>query len=463
MTSTPSPASDSRAFRRGQSRGQASRERIMSEMLRLVDERGYEGATISELVRRVALPASSIYWHFSNKDDLLAAAITHSYESRLAAAGTWPALPDSRELVDQLAYRLANLAGDGREADHARIGSTLGLQRNTGAPAAREAYLNLRRHAAAALVGWWQPVLADLGADADPRRAEIMARLTLATLDGRYLTGQDITLTEEHTRVLAQILAGCAQHVATWAKLPEALAVDPLASTDWSGHFAGREALIKAAIEVMCDLGPHGATVQRICEQAGLPASSLYWHFENLDELLAEAVDAAFDTWRRDVLPGVLPQSVIADPSAALATSLRIGFLGMLHHPHAFRIGFMLLLHRGDSPARDRFRAIRREILGDRARWFATWLGQGAPRGDIIRVTEETLVGQLSWALMTMADGLFMSEATTPLWPLEETSAIVAVGIETVATAAGERPATRELPSTGGPARTGADSGEDGA
>lgn len=416
MTSTPSPASDSRAFRRRQSRGQASRERIMSEMLRLVDERGYEGATISELVRRVAFPASSIYWHFSNKDDLLAAAITHSYESRLAAAGTWPALPDSRELVDQLAYRLANLAGDGREADYARIGSTLGLQRNTGAPAAREAYLNLRRHAAAALVGWWQPVLADLGADADPRRAEIMARLTLATLDGRYLTGQDITLTEEHTRVLAQILAGCAQHVATWAKLPEALAVDPLASTDWSGHFAGREALIKAAIEVMCDLGPHGATVQRICEQAGLPASSLYWHFENLDELLAEAVDAAFDTWRRDVLPGVLPQSVIADPSAALATSLRIGFLGMLH-----------------------------------------------PRGDIIRVTEETLVGQLSWALMTMADGLFMSEATTPLWPLEETSAIVAVGIETVATAAGERPATRELPSTGGPARTGADSGEDGA
>lgn len=412
----------------------------MSDMLQLVDERGYEGATISELVRRVGLPASSIYWHFSNKDELVGAGITHSYESRLANGAAWPEAPDSRPLVDQLVDCLANLTGDGNEADYARIGITLGLQRDTGAPAARTAYLNLRRHAKEVLVDWWRLVLARLGADEDTRRAEIMSRLTLATLDGRYLTGQDITLTHEHTRVLAQILTGCAEHVATMPELPEAIAIDPLASTDWSGDFAGREALIKAAIEVMCDLGPQGATVQRICEQAGLPASSLYWHFENLDTLLAEAVDASFDTWRREVLPGVLPKSVIADPSAALATSLRVGFHGMRSHPHAFRIGFMLLLRRGDSPARDRFRAIRREVAADRARWFARWVGQHAPGGDIIRVTEETLVGQLAWALMTMADGLFMVEATTPLWPLEDASEIVAAGIETVATAAMNHP-----------------------
>lgn len=67
-------------------------------------------------------------------------------------------------------------------------------------------------------------------------------------------------------------------------------------------------------------------------------------------------------------------------------------------------------------------------------------MGQHAPGGDIIRVTEETLVGQLAWALMTMADGLFMVEATTPLWPLEDASEIVAAGIETVATAAMNHP-----------------------
>ena len=48
--------------------------------------RGYSGTSIAAVSKASGLPPSSIYWHFTDKDDLLAAVIERSYGAWVAAA-----------------------------------------------------------------------------------------------------------------------------------------------------------------------------------------------------------------------------------------------------------------------------------------------------------------------------------------------------------------------------------------
>ena len=65
--------------------GIAAREKILEAAAEIAAERGYEGTSISLVSKRSGLPASSIYWHFKNKDDLITAVIEQSFEAWLAA------------------------------------------------------------------------------------------------------------------------------------------------------------------------------------------------------------------------------------------------------------------------------------------------------------------------------------------------------------------------------------------
>ena len=51
----------------------------------MATERGYEGTTISLVSKKSGLPPTSIYWHFADKDDLIAAVIERSFQRWLAA------------------------------------------------------------------------------------------------------------------------------------------------------------------------------------------------------------------------------------------------------------------------------------------------------------------------------------------------------------------------------------------
>ena len=53
--------------------GEASRQTILDTAARLMAERGYDGTSLSVLVKESGFPASSIYWHFSSKEGVLAA------------------------------------------------------------------------------------------------------------------------------------------------------------------------------------------------------------------------------------------------------------------------------------------------------------------------------------------------------------------------------------------------------
>ena len=65
--------------------GVESRQRILDAAVEIAGERGYEGTSIAAVSAKCGLPASSIYWHFQDKDDLIAAVIERSFETWLAA------------------------------------------------------------------------------------------------------------------------------------------------------------------------------------------------------------------------------------------------------------------------------------------------------------------------------------------------------------------------------------------
>ena len=75
--------------RRNRADGELSRERILDAATEIAAERGYEGTSIALVSAKCGLPASSIYWHFKDKDDLMAAVIERSFGD-LASAWQMP-------------------------------------------------------------------------------------------------------------------------------------------------------------------------------------------------------------------------------------------------------------------------------------------------------------------------------------------------------------------------------------
>jgi AcrR family transcriptional regulator len=124
--------------------GEASRTRILDAATEIASERGYEGTSIALVSTKCGLPASSIYWHFKDKDDLIAAVIERSFADWLAA---WqmPADGKPRERLQALATQTAKALLD--SPDFLRLGLMLALERRPVEPRARAMFIDVRDQA----------------------------------------------------------------------------------------------------------------------------------------------------------------------------------------------------------------------------------------------------------------------------------------------------------------------------
>jgi len=130
--------------RRTRANGELSRERILDAATEVATERGYDGTTISLVSKKSGLPPTSIYWHFTDKDDLIAAVIERSF------ARWWSALdlggPESlAKRAKQLGPPIARALLDA--PDFMRLGLMLALERRPVDPRAREMFLQVRADA----------------------------------------------------------------------------------------------------------------------------------------------------------------------------------------------------------------------------------------------------------------------------------------------------------------------------
>ena len=127
--------------RRKRADGELSRERILDAAAEIAAERGYEGASIALVSAKCGLPASSIYWHFTNKDDLIAAVIERSFGDWLKA---WqvPVEGSPQDRLVGLAMQIAKALLD--SPDFIRLGLMLSLERRPVEPRARAMFLQSR-------------------------------------------------------------------------------------------------------------------------------------------------------------------------------------------------------------------------------------------------------------------------------------------------------------------------------
>jgi AcrR family transcriptional regulator len=196
---------------RRQEQGDQSREVILDAAARLMAANGFDGASISSIAKESGLPASSIYWHFSSKDGVLAAVMERGAVRFFDSLGAVDA-DDEATPRDTLraVYRRASTAIR-RDPGFLRLFMLLLLSGHDDETvhrvrrAARERVRDALRHAYRAE----GPAVAEAVADE-------LADLGLAMFDGAFLAVQnDGTLDYEQLLVsLADALTALADAVA---------------------------------------------------------------------------------------------------------------------------------------------------------------------------------------------------------------------------------------------------------
>ncbi|KAB2384849.1 TetR/AcrR family transcriptional regulator [Actinomadura montaniterrae] len=177
---------------RRQQHGEESRRRILDATVEIAAERGYEGTSIALVSERSGLPRSSIYWHFRDKDDLLAAVIERSYHlwrERLIAAGSarTPDLDRAGALREITAAIAASLLD---QPEFLRLGMMLTLERRPVEAKARELFVGIRNEVLAFATREFQTMLADVSAAEREAVARKLAAFMLAAADGLFLAYQ---------------------------------------------------------------------------------------------------------------------------------------------------------------------------------------------------------------------------------------------------------------------------------
>jgi AcrR family transcriptional regulator len=377
-----------------------SRQMILEAALQLAAERGYVGTTMALVRRATGLPPSSLYWHFSNKDQLLAEALEHGY-ARWHRIPRWDPKPTGGDLREELLANLRRTTADTRDAraDWWRMGLMLALESGpTVGDGPRQRFLQIRTQTLAGFELWWSEAV-----DLPPDHIETLSRLTLAAHDGLFIHVQ----TDEYAELdplrerLADGLAAGADDLRKQDPDATSEVVD-LPPVTYEGRSGSREKLVAAALEVAAESGYEGASISRICAAAELPASSVYWHFANKDDLFSAAVDDSYRAWS-SAQSSWQPPSADCDWSTELPRMLTPLVASLHRLPPFLRIGLMLVLPKRPEPlpGRERFLAVRQQSRADFAGWFRGALGGDGPEH----------ADEMAALLLVTADGLLFAEA----------------------------------------------------
>jgi len=191
--------------RRKRADGEQSRERILDAAAEIAAGRGYEGTSIGAVSAKCGLPASSIYWHFKDKDDLIAGVIERSFGSWLTA---WQ-LPDEGEPGERFIAVAVQTAKALLDApDFIRLGLMLALERRPEEPRARTMFIQVRAQAYQQVVEHFR----DLTLGLSESEVQQLATYAMAGADGLFIAkeiGGDavdlIALFEMHGRAIYDI------------------------------------------------------------------------------------------------------------------------------------------------------------------------------------------------------------------------------------------------------------------
>jgi AcrR family transcriptional regulator len=174
-----------RTQRKVRAHGEESRQRILDAATEIAGERGYDGTSVALVSERSGLPASSIYWHFESKDQLIAAVIERSYQRYDERMRAWvpPREGASREELFEAAIRRAAAALT-EAPDFLRLGLMLALERRPEEATARRMFLRVREQSYVGIVADFEDFFAER---VDAAGVRALATLTMAAADGLFV------------------------------------------------------------------------------------------------------------------------------------------------------------------------------------------------------------------------------------------------------------------------------------
>jgi AcrR family transcriptional regulator len=168
--------------RRRRANGEVSREKVLDAAAEIAGERGYDGTSINLISERSGLPPSSIYWHFKDKDELIAQVIERSYGRWQAASS--PRLVDGTSTDASFAESMLQVgAAISDFPDFLRLGLLLVLERRPEEPTARRKFIEIRRATAQATAGGYREQFPDL----DDDDIQQLTTMTIALADGLFV------------------------------------------------------------------------------------------------------------------------------------------------------------------------------------------------------------------------------------------------------------------------------------
>jgi AcrR family transcriptional regulator len=161
--------------------GEASEQKILDAATAIAAERGYEGTSIGRVSERSGLPASSIYWHFKDKDALIAAVIERSFTTWLANVGGLEPDDDGASVDEQLSAMMRRTAAAFRDSsDFLRLGLMLTLERRAEEPTARRRFLDVRAEALSRTIASFGQLFPEL----DDAALKQLGAFAMAAADG---------------------------------------------------------------------------------------------------------------------------------------------------------------------------------------------------------------------------------------------------------------------------------------
>lgn len=171
--------------------GDESREKILDATIEIASLRGYHGTSIAEVSKRSGLSASSIYWHFTNKDDLIAAVIQRSFDSWLSTAMHVALRRPGVGLRDHLTMSMRQQAAALLDSpEFLRLGLMLALEQHPTEPSARALFLQVREQSQTVLRTTFERTITELRGSNDCALARRLAVLTMAAADGLFISHQ---------------------------------------------------------------------------------------------------------------------------------------------------------------------------------------------------------------------------------------------------------------------------------
>jgi AcrR family transcriptional regulator len=173
---------------RGRGPSQASRHRILDAAASVSDELGYDETTIARITERAGLPASSLYWHFKDKDTLLAEVVDQKVTRWIAQQPEWTPVGDAATRDQRLQdLVVAHLQCHLASPDVPRAGLLLSVTMRVTVTEADQRLRETRDIALGRISRWFEREFEPALDEREPRLPHHLARLVLVASDGMLL------------------------------------------------------------------------------------------------------------------------------------------------------------------------------------------------------------------------------------------------------------------------------------